>query len=1235
MLTAAPVVISAFRLLPLAALIMAGAPVAVSAPAELVAPRVMGDGEVRGQPLEPRSGPPGKTMFVRMTPDKTGILSRNDYDDPRIWAERYNEFPVGAIGTGITIGDYDGDGRPDIFVVSKTETCRLFRNLGHWKFEDVTEKAGVGDHGPAALEWKQGATFIDVNNDGLLDLYVCRFDAPNLLYMNQGDATFREEAASRGLALMDACGMAAFCDYDRDGALDVYVQTNVLDSTHRPQGQRDHLLHNDGDGHFVDVTAQAGIAGESQGHSAIWWDYDDDGWPDLYVANDFAVPDRLYHNLGNGTFVNSLNSELSCQPYHSMGSDVADVDNDGHLDLFVGEMARTSHEAEFRSIAETRSKVQEDDTAFASGAAPQLMRNVLQVNSGSGAFLEVAQIAGLAATDWTWSVRFEDLDNDGRVDLHVTNGMVREYDNVDLRARTMRAESAIERVRTMRSAATENDVNRVYRNSGDLSFEDVSALWGLDQKGVSFGAAFADLDGDGDLDLVVANYQSGPDVYRNDGAQGHQLNIELRGTSSNRFGIGATVSLETGGQRQMRQLTLARGYLSSSEPMLHFGLGVTTRVGRITVKWPSGRVQVLEDVEADQRLIVTEPTLEIRTTAQASSARNEIGSSLPLFTNASQTANFSVLSREALIDEGTQQPFLQQRFNRRGPALAIGDVNGDGRDDVVLGGTALDPLRISEAAPGAVFHSPRSVPAPDAAAQDLNDGPILLADLDDDGDEDLLVTKGGVTSIPESQGYQPALWLNDGRGHFQSAPAGSLPDFRSNTGAVAAADFDRDGQLDVFAGGRVLTGRFPLPPVSALWHNEGGGRFVDVTTTVAPELRRVGLVTSALWSDLDGDGWIDLLVATEWGGIHYFHNELGARFVDRSDEAGFSAAGTGAWTSLAAADFNRDGRLDYAAGNLGQNTRYRADAIHPRLLYYGRFADRGPPLAIEAYFEGDRLFTWLTRRQLGSRISAVQRLFPTNDAYARATLPEILGQQSLAGAQRYTETELRSGVFLSTADGRFVFHALPLRAQLSPLQGVVASDFDGDGNPDLIAVQNSRAPVYSASPSLGGIGVMLRGNGTGEFAAEPSERSGVQVKGDAKALALLDINEDSWPDFVVSRNDGTTLAFEAQPRPDASMFSVRLRQDGKNRACIGSRVTVVLSDGSMQIAETTAGSGYYSQSSDALFFGHPASNPPIRLSVRWPDGKNSEHRLRPEIHTVTIQRPSGDLEATAGPSHQR
>ena len=1225
--------------------------------------------------------PASPTLFTELSPAQTGVVTTNDYSDPQMWGALYHEYEVGEIGTGIAIGDYDGDGLPDIFVVSKTESCRLFRNLGNFKFEDVTDRSGVGDHGAEAGIWKQGATFVDINNDGRLDLYVCRFNAPNLLYINQGDGRFKEMAHAYGLDVKDASGMAAFCDYDRDGLLDVFIHTNLLDNSAHPNGQRGYLFHHNRDGTFTDVTAQAGISGEAQTHSATWWDFDNDGWPDLYLANDFFAPDRLYRNNRDGTFSSVIDRVVPHTPYSSMGSDLGDVNNDGLIDLIVGDMAAPDHVKDQRTMVNARSEA--IDPPEGSGNAVQLYRNALYLNTGTGRFQEAAFLAGVAATGWSWALRLEDLDNDGRLDLFVTNGMHREVNNADLLAKQMSTESPAARLRVMRDSPVYAEPNLVYQNKGDLQFTEVGHAWGLDQKGVSFGAAFGDLNGDGFLDLVYANFHGGVTLLRNNGTTGHRVTISLIGTVSNHNGVGATVRIESASGVQVRQLTLARGYLSSSEPILHFGLGADTLIKRLTVNWLSGEVQTFTDLAVDHRLTITEPSAESETVAAAlrrdsfssvvaggadpgpasagsihsnnypadewrglnggtrppgglvggtqektrpevafhpiqlpRSASTHAATSPTQFTEVSEALGLSHLSREAIVDEIAQQRLLPLRFNRRGPALAVGDADGDGRDDLVIAGTTESPTRGLRCTDAGGF-TPLSVAAL-APADPVNDGPVLLFDAAGLGRSDLLVTKGGNSlpaGVPE---YQPALFLNDGHGGFQPAPANALPELPISVGAAAAADFTHNGRLGLFLGGRLLPGQYPETPPSALLLNRGG-RFEDVTDAIAPGLRHVGLVTAALWSDIDGDGWSDLLLALDWGEVKCFRNEQGRSFEDWTQKLGFAAAGTGWWTSLASADFNGDGRPDYVVGNLGLNTQYHADATHPARLYSGDFnGDGEQPQLVEAHYEGDRLYPWRSRLDLGASIPSVLKRFPSNNRYASATLDQIIGQDKLTAATKLTATEFRSGVFMSQPDGTYRFEPLPRIAQIAPTQGVVAGDFDGDGHADIFVVQNSFAPIAAVGRFDGGISQLLRGDGRGQFTPAPPAESGLVVSGDAKALVVIDLDHDGWPDFVTSRNNATTLAFRNRGIAGRHMFAVRLRGLPGNPTAIGARITVELSDGVAQTSEVSAGGGYSSQSSAVGFFGYPEGNPPRRVRVRWPLGSTSEQLVPAAVTELVL-----------------
>jgi hypothetical protein len=1154
-------------------------------------------------PLAVRSGPRGSTLFTTLPSEQTGLKAGNAYDDPAMWRQLYHEFVSGAVGTGVAIGDFDGDGRPDIFVVSKTHPNHLFRNLGGFRFEDVTAQAGVA--GPAGA-WKQGAAFVDVNNDGRLDIYVCRFGAPNLLYINQGDGTFREEAAARGLALVDASNMAAFCDYDRDGWLDVYVQTNLYDAKRRPGGQRDHLFHNNRDGTFTEVTDSAGIAEETQGHSATWWDYDEDGWPDLYVANDFAQPDQLYHNNRNGTFTNVLSNVVPHTPHFSMGSDLGDLNNDGHLDLLVADMAATTRYKDHRGMATLRSALPEDEQH--PQAAPQYMRSALFLGTGAGRVLEAAYLAGLQATDWTFGVRLEDLDLDGRLDAYFTNGMAREFNNSDLVQRSLAAENLAERIRVMKMSPTLAERHLAFRNLGDLRFESVGAAWGLDHLGVGFGAAFGDLDGDGDLDLVFASYDGELTVCRNDAATGHAIVLDLRGLStplkalslskgtvSNRFGIGATVRIVTAGGPQMRTLTLARGYLSTSEPLVHFGLGENTLIERLTVEWPSGRRQTFSNLAADRRYTITEPA---EGPAESPPVRPA-----PLFTEAGPAANLDVPNHELPLNESSQQPLLPFRLNRPGPAAAFADFDGDGEDDLALGGVVGESGRLLSNLGGGQF----LVYGANVFGENVSvaDGPVLALDVDADGDLDLLVTKAGVAAPADAPAFQPHLWYNDGRGRFTAAPAGLLPALPISVGAAAAADFEHSGRLGMFIGGRVVPGRYPQAPRSALlaWRD---GRYTDVTAEFAPSLAAHGMVTAALWSDVDGDGWPDLLVAYDWGPVACYRNVNGKHFEDVTEKLGFASAGNGWWRSLASADFNGDGRPDYVVGNVGLNTRYHASAAEPAILYADVVLDGSAPQLVEAQADGGKWYPLRPRDMVVRAFPSLMRRFPTAESYAKATLDEVFPAATLAAASKLVATELRSGVFLSQRDGTYHFTPLPRLAQIAPVHGIVAGDFDGDGRTDLMLAGNSYAPIPETGRFDGGLGWLLRGDGAGGFTPVPPAESGFIVPGDARALAVADLNQDGWPDVFATRNNDLPLTFLNRGPPGRHSFGVALRGAPGNPAAVGARLTLQLADGSTQTAEIGAGSGCLAQSSATVFFGYPDSALPVRLRIRWPDGRETE-----------------------------
>lgn len=1149
------------------------------------------------QPLRPRSkATDGAVGFTRLMPEATGVIHENRYDDPRMWAERFQEHAFGSIASGLAVGDFDGDGLPDLFVVHRVGQSRLYRNLGGMRFEDVTVRAGIAPD----QEWSSGATFADIDGDGRLDLWVGRHGAPNRVYLNNGDGTFVEAAARLGLNQATSSVMAAFIDYDRDGDLDCYLVTNRLDARVRP-GEPDVLLHNDG-GVYVDVSRAANVGGGYQTFASAWADFDRDGWPDVYVANDFAGPDFLYRNQGDGTFQNVLEEQMPLTSYYSMGADVGDIDRDGWFDILVADMLPTDHRQFLKNTAELFAIQEGEDAA----TTPQTMRNVLFLNTGTGHFREIAWMAGLAATDWTWAALLADLDNDGWEDAFFTTGMFRDFMDADLIQRLGRMPDTPPSV--MWKAAPElRQPNLVFRNRGDLRFENVSKDWGLDEVGVAFGAVTVDLDRDGDLDLVVNNYNGPPSVYRNYSTAGGSLLVELRSASRNRHGIGATIRIRSASGHQARFLSLARGVVSGHEPVLHFGLGADPVVDELVVEWPSGYIQTLRDLPANRMVRITEP-------AGASSVA--VGppelETPPFFREASAARGLNHLHRRAqtAAEEAARQPLVPWRFDGLGPGVAVADVDRNGRSDVYLPGAAGQPgVLWRQDADGRFVQD--SSPVVDPRMHPMAP---LWVDIDGDGHLDLFLADGG-SGVGHEGTFRHAALRNDSQGRFTAMPSNPALESRSSAAVAVASDFDRSGLLEIFVGGRAVPGSYPVGPESRLlaWRD---GALTDITDEAAPGLRNAGLVTAALWSDADGDGWSDLLLACEWGPLQLWHNRAagpgGGRRLTKV-QVGFEAQ-SGWWSSLVSGDFNGDGRIDYVAGNVGLNTRYTASTESPSLLLASDWTGGGRIVPIEARFDAGVLRPWRGStellRGLGARTFAarVLRRLPTFAAYGEAQLEDIFAPAALAEATMLAATEFRSGVYLNEG-GRFRFVPLPIEAQLAPIFGAAATEVNGDGRTDLILVGNSHAPAPVAGRFSGGVGVVLLGNGQGEFVSATPRASGFVVPGSARGLALLDLDGSGRPAVVVARDVRTALLFE--PAADTPVFMLALRGIPGNPAAVGSRVEVTHHDGSRQLAELAAGSGYLGQSAPLLFFGAPARNLPVWIDVSWPDGRRTRHPWSP------------------------
>ncbi len=1171
--------------------------------------------DLQSIPFAAKSGAGAKMVFTPIPAAESGLFVENPYDDPAMWGARYQEFSTGAIGSGLAVGDLNGDGTLYVFVANKTRPNQLFKQVAPFKFVDVTAEAGVA--GPAAANgagWKTGVTMADVNNDGFLDIYVCRFNAPNLLYLNDGHGRFKDLAPQAGVDLVSGSVVGAFEDYDRDGWLDLFVLCNIADAKRSPDGEPPHLYRNRGDGTFEDVTAKAGVAREPiHGHSATWLDYNGDGWPDLYVASDFGPPDHFYRNNGDGTFTDVLATAMPHTTWFSMGADSADINNDGLPDLFVAEMAGTTHFKSKVAMGDMGGLVNYMDTLV----TPQYMKNAVFLNTGADRFMEVAKLTGLGSTDWSWSPRFEDLDNDGWVDLHVTNGMVRPFIDSDLLNKIKKLQSQAEIIALMKSQPPQRDVNLAFQNDHNLRFKKVQQDWGLDQASVSFGSAFADFDHDGDLDLVYVNYDDTVSLYRNDCPAGHSLVVQLKGTASNKSGVGAVALARTAQGVQMRRLTIARGVLSSSEPVMHFGLGASTSVAELEIRWPSGAVQKFAGLAADARYIVTEPAAPAKRPGALESRPVDHG----LLKDEAAVVGLDFVNLERVFNDMARpaQSLLPHRMNTLGGGLAWGDANGDGWADIFFAGAAGhgSALYLNDGA-GHFSRSRQQQPWDDTIEREAMSA--LFLDVNRDGALDLLVVAGGVEADPGSELLRSHLYLNDGHGKFAEAPAAqfTLPPFSG--AAVSAADWEHHGALGVFIGGRVVPGFYPSTPESALLANRDGN-LVDVTDQACPALRKVGLVTAALWTDADGDGWVDLLVTGEWMPLRLFHNNHNGTLTEITAEAGL-AEQTGWWNSLTAADVNHDGSIDYLAGNVGLNTKYHASPAHPASLYYADFEGTGRREIVEGEWEGDKLFPVRGRSCSSRAMPSLKEKFPTFHDFGAAVLPEIYPSEKLGQALHLTAAQLASGVFLNDGRGHFTFREFPRLAQASIIFGTAAADFDGDGRLDVVAVQNFAGPQVETGRFDGGIGLLLLGDGQGGFSVAPAPFSGIVLPGEGRGVAVGDWNRDGRPDLVVTRTNENVAALTARAPADGRAFSVKLAAAPGNADAIGARVTVHFKDGTAQAVELHAGSGYLSQSEPLAFFSYPAGNTPTTIDVTWPDGSRSTHPFQPGVARLQLAKPA-------------
>jgi hypothetical protein len=1103
---------------------------------------------------EPRS----PALFELLKPEATGITFSNmlpEKADFNIlnYLYYYN-------GGGVAVGDVDGDGLPDLYFTSNLGPNKLYRNKGNYQFEDITDKAGVAD----SIGWKTGVTMADVNGDGLIDIYVSGVDyltmhGRNVLYINNGDGTFTDRTKEYGLDHVGFNTQALFFDYNGDGRLDMYLLDHST-HTQRAIGSQaapgaksprigDRLFRNDGN-HFTDVTDAAGLHDGLDGYGlgVVASDFNNDGCPDLYVANDFQGDDYLYMNNCNGTFTESIAKATGHTSRFSMGVDAADFNNDGRTDIISLDML-PEREDILKTTATTES-FSIYNLRLQAGYHPQYARNALQLNRGKGKFSEIGYLAGVSATDWSWSPLFADLDNDGRKDLFITNGVYRRPNDMDYISYV--GNEAVQA--SLGATITEANLallkkmpqvplaNYAFHNEGNLKFKNMAEEWGLAQPGFSNGAVYVDLNNSGNLDLIVSHINAPASIYRSHAREvngNHYLTVQLRGSGANTAGIGARVEIKQKGQLQVLEQMPTRGFLSSVDPRLHFGLGSNKTIDSLTIIWPNHRFQTLTNLEGDRIL-----TLFQKDASQRYSSRDPFDPppsptpATPMFTDVTAKSGVDFKHEEDTFYDYSREPLMPHLLSTEGPRLAVADVNGDGLDDFYVGGAKWQPGKLFiQQRDGTFRASNQPALAADSLSEDIG---ATFFDANGDGHPDLLVVSGGNEFWGAQDALRPRLYLNDGHGNFQRA-RDALPDIFENGSCVAVGDFNGDGKPDLFIGSRVVSRSYGLIPKSHLLQNDGNGHFTDVTLEKAPQLSEAGMVSSATWIDYDHDGKLDLIVVGEWMPVRVFHNENG-KLVDRTKEAGLSGT-NGWWNSVQAVDLRGNGRQDLVLGNLGLNSYLRASPKEPARLYINDFSHSGGGNIeqILTFYKNGVSYPLAGRDELVQKIPSLRSKYPSYKDFGASRIEDIFPATDLNQAQVREAYTFASAVALNNGDGTFTLQSLPIEAQFAPIYASLAGDFDGDGKIDLLVGGN----LYGVTPMIGrydaSYGLMLRGDGKGRFTSVDMDQSNFVIDGQVRDMKSLR-GANGQRLIVVARNNdkvmilrqrtgSTTRSVDSRPRP--------------------------------------------------------------------------------------------------------
>ena len=1105
-----------------------------------------------------------KPLFDKLDASQTGILFNNEI----IESDSLNVLDVSNIynGGGVGIGDFNGDGLSDIYFTGNKVANKLYLNKGDLHFEDITNVAGVEGEG----KWSRGVSIVDINNDGKSDIYISATLGTdsnlrkNILYINQGNDVkgipiFKNMANEYGLADSSFSTMANFFDYDNDGDLDMFLLVNEIKDPRTPNiyhpkskfpefYSSSKLFQNNWDVNlkhpvFADVTIQAGMEKEGYGHSVVVTDINKDGWKDVYVTNDYLPNDYLYINNHDGTFTDHLNDYFKHSSVNSMGTDVADVNNDGLMDFITLDMnPRDNYRKKMMMNPNSYQTFQNNDLYDYNY---QYVRNTLQINQGPrvnqndsiGApiFSEVGYLSGIAETDWSWTPLLADFDNDGNRDLFVTNGFPKDVTDHDFIMYRQRAYSFVTKTQLLVEIPEVKIHNYIFKNNGELAFEDKSIQWGFDTPVFSNGAVYADLDNDGDLDLVINNINDKAGIYENKQRQlepesSHFIRFDLNGDVNNITGIGSEITIYYDhGKKQVAEQSPFRGYLSTTQNSVHFGLGAINHIDSAIVIWPSGQRQVVKQIKADQTLI-----LSINNAVESGRNLQTQFASNTLFTEITSSLGIKyVHTQNDFVDFNTQK-LIPHKFSEYAPGMAVGDVDGNGLDDMILGGSVNNSAQILFQQKNGSFIQKALMPSIANNSKSSMDEGLLLIDVDGDADLDLLITSGGYDAPAGSDAYLDKLYLNDSKGNF-SAQDNALPINKTSKLCVKGADYDKDGDLDLFIGGRVDPMAYPKSVSSFIYRNDtknGIVKYTDVSSSIAPSLHNIGLVCDALFTDFDNDGWVDLILTGEWMPITFLKNEKG-NFKNVTTNSGVGEK-VGWWNSITSGDFDNDGDMDYVVGNVGDNSYYKASDKYPVVMYAKDFDNNGSYDAFPGlYLPGShtdtvkKLYPAQTREDAVKQMISLRGKYQNFKSFAQATLDQLFTPEQMQGAQQLKANYFSSSYLQNNGNGMFKLSALPIAAQVSTLNGMQVDDFDGDGNIDIAINGNDFGTEVSVGRYDALNGLIMKGDGKGGFTSKTILETGLYIPGNGKALVKLRDDKGGYM-LAASQNKGPLKLYKAK-----------------------------------------------------------------------------------------------------------